>query len=95
VNCSAATTEFKFGWLVEPLIEAMARSAMSTPLRRGQNTRCGDAARVVRVEMNWHSNLGLERLDEQLRCGRFAQSRHVLDRKHVRPHFSKFFASST
>ena len=28
---SAATIEFRFGWLVVPLIEAMAPSATSTP----------------------------------------------------------------
>ena len=31
VFCSAATIEFRFGWLVEPDIEAIARSTMSTP----------------------------------------------------------------
>ena len=30
--------EFKFGWLVEPLIEAVARSAMSTPASAALNT---------------------------------------------------------
>ena len=50
VNCNAATTEFKFGWLVEPDIEAIARSTMSTPASAADKT---DAAAMPLVSCVW------------------------------------------
>ena len=50
VRSSAATTEFRFGWLVEPLMEAMAPSATSTPASAAFST---DAALMPLVSWVW------------------------------------------
>ena len=45
--------EFKFGWLVEPLIEAMRQiHHVHARFAALKIARGGDAARVVRVKMN-------------------------------------------
>ncbi len=50
VNCNAATMEFRFGWLVEPDIDATARSATSTPASAALNT---EAAAMPLVSCVW------------------------------------------
>ena len=89
---SAATMEFRLGWLVVPLMEAMAASATSHAcFGRFQDGRGIDAAGVVRVEMNGNADFFAQRLDQLLGRVRFAQARHVFDGQNVRAHALQFF----
>ena len=77
--------ELRFGWLVEPDIEARSRSTTSTPARAGFNDRRGsDAARVMRVEMDRQADLFLERFHQHVRGVWAAKAGHVLDRQEMR-----------
>ncbi len=51
---------------------------------RREHARRGDAAGVMRVEMDRQAGLFLQRLDQRKRCARLAQPGHVLDAQDVR-----------
>ena len=86
---------FSDGWLVMPLIDASAASAMSTPASAARSTLPGiDAARVVRVEVNRHADFLAQRLDQRVRRVRLAQAGHVLDAEDVRAHLDEFASPS-
>jgi hypothetical protein len=88
--------ELRLGWLVEPLMEAMAKSTTSTSRLAGLQDGGGiDAAGVVRVKMNRQPDFLLERLDQRVRGKGPAQARHVLDARKCAPIFSNSRASLT
>ena len=83
--------EFRFGWLVCPLMEAMAPSTMSTPASAAFRMEAAlHAAGVVGVEMDRDADLLAKRLHQLLGGVGPAQPRHVLDGQHVRAHFFQF-----
>ena len=53
----------------------------------GQNGCGRNAARVVRMKMDWNSNFTFQRLHQCAGGGGFAEAGHVLDGDHVRAHF--------
>ena len=77
---NASTAQFKFGWLVPPLIDAIAASAISTPASAAFNRGGGvDAAGVMRMEVNGNFDFFAQGLDQRERGVRLAQTRHILD----------------
>ena len=83
--------ELRLGWLVVPLMEAMAPSAISHAGVGGLEDGGGvDAAGVVGVEVNGDADFLAQRLDQRVGGIGPAQAGHVLDGQHMRAHALQF-----
>ena len=79
---SASAIELRFGWLVPPLIDAIAASAMSTPASLAfRHARSVEAAGVVRVKVNRDFDFFLQRFDQFVSGVGLAEAGHVFDGK--------------